>query len=99
MECGGGIQEEVNPDSSSITSSSDTTGEERSLPDAGEIEARPAQTSEKPANFANASPFPNRFPNRREEDMVATVVLAVAALAIVAFLVSMLGLLQIHGPR
>jgi hypothetical protein len=31
--------------------------------------------------------------------MVATVVLAVAALAIVAFLVSMLGLLQVHGPR
>ena len=95
MECGGGIQEEVNPDSSSSTSLSDTTGEERSLPDAGEIEARPAQTSEKPANFTNASPFPNR----REEDMVATVVLAVAAFAIVAFLVSMLGLLQVHGPR
>ena len=66
------------------------------MPDAGEIEARPAQTSEKPADFANASPFPNR---RKEKDMVATVVLAVAALAIVAFLVSMLGLLQIHGPR
>ena len=66
------------------------------MPDAGEIEARPAQTSEKPADFANASPFPNR---RKEEDMVATVVLAVAALAIVAFLVSMLGLLQIHGPQ
>ena len=95
MECGGGIQEEVNPDSSSITSLSDTTGEELLLPDAGEIEARPAQTSEKPANFANASPFPNR----REEDMVATARTTVAALAIVAFLVSMLGLLQIHGPR
>ena len=74
---------------------SDTTGEEQSLPNAGEIEARPAETSKRPADFANASPFPNR----REEDMVATVVLAVAALAIVAFLVSMLGLLQIHGPR
>ena len=85
----------MNPDSSSSTSLSDTTGEERSLPDAGEIEARPAQTSEKPANFANASPFPSRG----KEDMVATVVLAVAALAIVAFLVSILGLLQVHGPR
>jgi hypothetical protein len=95
VECGGGIQEEVNPDSSSIPSLSDTTGEERSLPDAAEIEARPAQTSEKPADFATASPFPNR----REEDMVATVILAVAVLAIVAFLVSMLELLQIHGPR
>jgi hypothetical protein len=94
VECGGGIQEEVNPDSSSITSLSHT-GEERSLPDAGKIEARPAQTSEKPANFANAS----LFPSRGKEDMVATVVLAVAAFAIVAFLVSMLGLLQVHGPR
>ena len=96
MECGGGIQEEVKPDSSSIRSLSDTTGEEQSLPNAGEIEARPAETSEKPADFANASPFPNR---REEVDVVATMVLGVAALAIVAFLVSMLGLLQIHGPR
>jgi hypothetical protein len=96
MECGGGIQEEVKPDSSSIRSLSDTTGEERSLPDAGEIEARPAETSEKPADFANASPFPNR---RKEVDVVATMVLGVVALAILAFLVSMLGLLQIHGPR
>lgn len=96
MECGGGIQEEVNPDSSSIRSLSDTAGEERSLPNTGEIEARPAETSEKPVDFANASPFPNR---REEVDVVATMVLGVAALAIVAFLVSMLGLLQIHGPR
>jgi len=65
------------------------------LPNAGEIEARPAETSEKPTDFANASPFPNR---REEVDVVATVVLGAAALAIVAFLVSMLGLLQIHGP-
>ena len=65
------------------------------MPGAGKIEARPAQTSEKPANFTNASPFPNR----REEDMVATVVLAVAALAMVAFLVSMLGLMQVYGPK
>ena len=96
MECGGGIQEEVNPDSRLVTSLSDTSGEERSLPDADEIEARPAQTSEKPADFANASPFPNR---RKEKDMVATVILAAAAVAILAFLVSMLGLLQIHGPQ
>ena len=96
MECGGGIQEEVNPDSSSIRSLPDTTGEEQSLLNAGEIEARPAEMSEKPADFANASPFPNR---REEVDVVATMVLGVAALAIVAFLVSMLGLLQIHGPR
>lgn len=95
MECGGGIQEEVKPDSSSIRSLPDTTGEEQSLPNADEIESRPAKTSEKPADFANAAPFPNR---REEKDTVATAILAAAALAIVAFLVSMLGLLQIHGP-
>ena len=95
MECGGGIQEEVKSDSNSIRSLSDTTGEERSLPDAGEIEARPAETSEKPADFANASPFPNR---EEEKDTVATAVLAAAAVAIGALLASMLGLLQIHGP-
>ena len=96
MECGGGIQKEVKPDSSPIRSLSDTTGEEQSLPNAGEIEARPAATSEKPADFANASPFPYR---REEVDVIGTMVLGVAALAIVAFLASMLGLLQIHGPR
>jgi len=83
------------PDSSFTTSLSDTVAEEQSLPDAGDIEAGPAQTSEKPADFANASPFSNR---RTEKDMMATAVLAMAVLAIVVFLVSMLGLLQVHGP-
>jgi predicted component of type VI protein secretion system len=74
---------------------SDATGEAQPLPEAGEIEARPAETSEKPADFANASPFPNR---QKEKDTVATAVLAAAAVAIAALLASMLGLLQIHGP-
>lgn len=74
---------------------SEATGEAQPLPAAGEIEARPAETSEKPADFANASPFPNR---QKEKDTLATLVLAAAALAILAFLVSMLGLLQIRGP-
>ena len=75
---------------------SDATGEAQPLPDAGEIDARPAETSEKPADFANASPFPNR---QKEKNTVATAILAAAAIAILAFLVSMLGLLQIHGPK
>jgi len=74
---------------------SDATGEAQPLPDAGEIEARPAETSEKPADFANASPFPNR---QKEKNTIATAILAAAAVAILAFLISMLGLLQIHGP-
>lgn len=74
---------------------SDATGEAQPLPEADEIEARPAETSEKPADFANASPFPNR---QKAKDPTATAILAAAALAVLAFLVSMLGLLQIHGP-
>ncbi|MBA2435322.1 MAG: FHA domain-containing protein [Verrucomicrobiota bacterium] len=74
---------------------SDATGEAQPLPEADEIEARPAETSEKPADFANASPFPNR---QKEKDKLATIILAAAGLAVLAFLVSMLGLLQIHGP-
>ncbi len=74
---------------------SDATGEAQPLPEAGEIEARPAETSEKPADFANASPFPNR---QKAKNSVATAILAAAAVAILAFLISMFGLLQIHGP-
>lgn len=75
---------------------SDATGEAQPLPEAGEIGARPAATSEKPADFANASPFPER---QKAKDPTATAILAAAALAVLAFLISMLGLLQIHGPR
>ena len=75
---------------------SDATGEAQPLPEAGEIEARPAETSEKPADFANASPFPNR---QKAKDSTATAILGAAAVALLAFLISMLGLLQIHGPR
>jgi pSer/pThr/pTyr-binding forkhead associated (FHA) protein len=75
---------------------SDATGEAQPLPEAGEIEARPGETSEKPADFANASPFPNR---QKQKDTVATAILAAAALAVLAFLISMLGLFQIHSPH
>jgi hypothetical protein len=74
---------------------SDATGEAQQIPDTDGTDGRPAETSEKPADFANASPFPNR---EKEKDTVATAILAAAALAILAFLVSMFGLLQIHGP-
>ena len=73
---------------------SHATGEAQPLPNPGEIEAL-AETSERPANFTNASPFPNR---RTEKDPAAIAILAAAALAILAFLISMLGLFQIHGP-
>ncbi len=74
---------------------SDAIGAAQPLPEADEIEARPAETSEKPTDFANASPFPKR---KKEKDKMATIILAAAAAAILAFLLSMFSLLQIHGP-
>ena len=74
---------------------SDATGEAQALPEAGEIAGRPAETSEKPADFANASPFPNR---KKEKDAVGTAVFAAGAVAIAVFVLSMLNLLQMRGP-
>ena len=61
----------------------------------GESGARLAATSQKPADFANASPFPDR---QKEKDTAAIAVLAAAGLAVIAFLVSMFALLKIHLP-
>ena len=74
----------------------DAPSEAQPWPEAGEIEARPAEMSEKPADFANASPFHDR---EKEKDTLGTAVFAAAALAILAFLVSMLGLLQMQAPK
>jgi len=75
---------------------SDATGEAQPLPEADEIEERPSETSEKPADFANASPFPHR---KKEKDRVATAILVAAAVAILAFLLSIVSLVQISGPK
>ena len=74
---------------------SEKTGEAQALPEADEIAARPAETSEKPADFANASPFPNR---KKEKDTVALAVFAAGAVAILAMVLSLLNLLRLHGP-
>lgn len=75
---------------------SEQTGEAQALPETDEIEARPAETSAKPADFANASPFPHRT---KEKDTVGTAVFAAGAIAIVAMLLSLLNLLRMHGPQ
>ena len=75
---------------------SEKTGEAQALPATDEIEARPAETSEKPADFANASPFPNR---KKEKDSTAVMVMAAGAVAILAMLLSLLNLLRMHGPQ
>lgn len=50
---------------------------------------------EKPADFANASPFPSR---KKEQDKVALAIYAAAAIAILAMLLSLLNLLQLQPP-
>lgn len=75
---------------------SDAIGPAQPLPEADRIEARPAPRSEKPEGFANASPFSQRQ-KRKDPRLIA--VLAAAAVAALAFLIAMLGLFQMHGPR
>ena len=74
---------------------SDAMEELPPFPEANVVGARPAETSEKPADFANASPFASRT---KEKDPLATACYAAAAVAIVAFLLSMLNLLRLHAP-
>ncbi len=59
------------------------------LPQLEEAEARPAESSARPADFANASPFQTRT---AKKDKGRTAVYAVAALAFLAFLVSIIAL-------
>jgi predicted component of type VI protein secretion system len=72
----------------------DTRGSQP-LPSVEEVEARPAEMSAAPVDFANASPFPDR---RKERDRGRTVVLAVTGLALLAFLISIIAVLTMHAP-
>ncbi len=69
--------------------------ETQPLPRVAEVEARAAAVSARPADFANASPFQKR---RSERDPVRPIIYGVAALAILAFLGSMVALAQMHSP-
>lgn len=65
------------------------------LPRVQEIEAKPAAASAAPIDFANASPFPRRS---KEKDPVRTAFFAAAAIALLAFLGSMIAVLFMHAP-
>jgi pSer/pThr/pTyr-binding forkhead associated (FHA) protein len=73
---------------------SDVTGSQP-LPVMQEIGAAPAEFSAAPVDFANASPFPRRTVNR---DPGSTAALAVAAIAMLAFLGSVIAVLMMHPP-
>ena len=74
---------------------SDVTGSTQALPHLEEIEARPAEASARPADFTNASPFPNR---KKEDDPTRTIVLAAAAIAVLAFIASMIAVATMRAP-
>ena len=70
-------------------------GSAQPLPRLEEVEARPAELSARPADFANASPFPGR---KKRPDPARNAVLAMAALALVAFLASIIALFLMQPP-
>ena len=65
------------------------------LPELAGTDARPAELSARPADFANASPFPGR---KTKSDPTRSIVLAAAAVAIAAFLVSLVALALMKAP-
>ena len=73
----------------------DLVGGAEPLPEVAPIEAQPAEMSVRPADFANASPFPRR---KKEVDPMRTAVFAAAGVALLAFLASMIAVLLMHAP-
>ncbi len=73
----------------------DAAGEAQPLPMPVEVTAMPAAVSARPADFANASPFPKRS---KEKDPARNIIFAAAAVAIAALLASMLALAQMQAP-
>ena len=72
----------------------DTRGSEP-LPTYEQIEAKAAETSAAPVDFENASPFPRRS---KERDPSRTALLAATAVAVLAFIASMVAVLTMHAP-
>jgi predicted component of type VI protein secretion system len=74
---------------------SDATGAAQPLPHLEEVAARPADLSSKPADFANASPFPNR---KKGKDPTRTAILAAGAIAFAVFVGSMIAVFLLRAP-
>jgi pSer/pThr/pTyr-binding forkhead associated (FHA) protein len=70
-------------------------GSVQPLPSLEPTEARPAEMSARPADFANASPFPSR---KKSKDPARVGVLAAVGLAFLAFLVSLIALMLMKPP-
>ena len=72
----------------------DTRGSQP-LPQFKEIEAKPADLSAAPVDFANASPFPR---HQEQKDPTHTAIFVGSAIVLFVFLVSMIAVLMMHAP-
>jgi pSer/pThr/pTyr-binding forkhead associated (FHA) protein len=81
----GGIEARYEPD----------TPGSQPLPQLKEIEAKPADLSAAPVDFANASPFPRR---KEQKDPTHTAIFVGSAIVLFVFLVSMIAVLLMHAP-
>jgi predicted component of type VI protein secretion system len=81
----GGIEARYEPD----------TRGSQPLPQLKEIEAKPANLSAAPVDFANASPFPRQ---QEQKDPTHTAIFVGSAIVLFVFLVSMIAVLMMHAP-
>jgi predicted component of type VI protein secretion system len=65
------------------------------LPQLEEIAAAPADRSAAPVDFSNASPFRHR---QKDRDPTRAAILAAVAVAVLAFVASMVAVLTMHAP-
>src|SRR5712691_1940668 len=79
----GGIEARYEPD----------TRGPQPLPQLEEIEAKPADLSAAPVDFANASPFPRR---KEQKDPTHAAIFVGSAIVLFVFLVSMIAVLMMH---
>ena len=73
----------------------DAAGDAQPLPQSEEIQARPAESSARPVDFANASPFAGA---RKEKDPTRRLIFAAALAALLAFVGSMIAVLLMRAP-
>ncbi len=73
----------------------DAPSDAQPLPRLEEVQARPAELSARPADFANASPFASA---KKEKDPTRTIIFAAAGVALLAFFGSLIALLMMRAP-
>jgi pSer/pThr/pTyr-binding forkhead associated (FHA) protein len=78
------------------TYAADLAGGGRPLPEQEVVQAKPAETSHRPADFANASPFKQK---RAKKNPVGAAIFALAVISILAFAGAMFAVLTLQPPQ